>query len=134
MNPLKLQWQLRAHPLLPEAVLVQRKDLKHLKPENLQRLRGVYTDSALVLMGAEADLPWLPGQTYLGIDPGAPQLYLSTFRAPSIPVDMLQQGIFSHWGEGIYAIDPVNKQIIPLHNALTVEVDILQHVFDAALA
>jgi hypothetical protein len=61
-------------------------------------LEVVRFEGALVLIGAEAELPWVEGVLYLGIDPRAPGLLVPTHRAPTVPIDLLARALIAGRG------------------------------------
>lgn len=86
----------RVKPLAPCAALglgpaalalVER--LLQLAPEQLERLRGVASPDAVVVLGLGDDLPWSEGIVYLGQEPEAPELLLPCVVAPSVPAPLL---------------------------------------------
>ena len=62
----------------------------------LESLRGVVADGTLLLLGASDCLPWVDGATYLGCDPEAPFLLLSTRHRPNVPVDAFERALLRH--------------------------------------
>jgi hypothetical protein len=86
----------RVKPLAPCAALglgaaalalVER--LLQLEPEQLERLRGVASPDAVVVLGQGDDLPWCEGIAYLGQQSEAPELLLPCAVAPSVPAPLL---------------------------------------------
>ena len=94
------EWRARATPLAPaamaavgEAARVLGGRLLHRDDEALGRLEGVCGEHLLLLIGAEADLPWVDGVTYLGRDPAAPALLLPTAIEPSVHPRLLERAL-----------------------------------------
>src|SRR5687767_9313735 len=93
---LSLEWRKRAEPLAPCAALGLGAAASRLlarlllaDDEQLGRLRGVGSGGLIVLLGAEADLPWVDGIRYFGRDAAAPDLLLPTRYEPTVPVPLL---------------------------------------------
>jgi hypothetical protein len=63
---------------------------------SLSRLSGVRGPGLLLVMGREADLPWIDGIVYLGKDPGAPSLLLPSALEPDVPPPLLERAILAH--------------------------------------
>ena len=95
-----VSWVPREVPLPPRAAtatgaalgrLVER--LRLLPEDRLARLEAVAGDDLLVVLGAEADLPWVDGLVYLGRSDQAPSLLLPTAVEPSIPEPVFERAL-----------------------------------------
>lgn len=102
-----LRWQPREVPLVPLGAwasgparvrLLQR--LLSAADEQLVRLQGVASASVLVILGAEADLPWVDGLTYLGREDAAPSLLLPTALRPDVAAGLLEAAVLRRLGPG----------------------------------
>lgn len=105
----KLDWQLRARPLAPRALLalgpqhgaLLRATLQALHDTRRVRLDTVMGPAASILvLGAEADLPWYDGAEWLGVEAQAPLLLLPTLYDPGVPPDLLQRACARHAPDG----------------------------------
>lgn len=94
--PPPLVWSPREPPLAPVAVTAPRHRAAALAAAAVARaragadLRAVAAAGRVVVVGAEPDLPWCEGVTYLGRDGG---LLLPTATAPSVPADVLRAAV-----------------------------------------
>jgi hypothetical protein len=61
----------------------------------LARLSGVRGPGLLLVLGREADLPWIDGIVYLGKDPAAPSLLLPSALEPDVPPALLERAILA---------------------------------------
>ena len=118
---LRLEWQERAHPLTAAAAWVPRAGV----PELLGRvaeLRGLGTPAGLVLLGPEAELPWVEGIRYFGVDSAAPNLLLPTTRAPVFAVELVERAVRRAFaGAGPWLVDDSQRRVIPLDRAGRIE-------------
>jgi hypothetical protein len=87
------------------------------------RLAGVRAldGSHLVISGPEECLPWIDGARYLGIDPDAPRLRLSTTHAPSLrdgtplAASLLERALIARLGvEARGPLVVIRGRVIPL--------------------
>lgn len=97
---ISVAWVPRPAPLAPRAVAavgdVARalgRRLAQLDDASLGRLAVVASATLLLVLGEQADLPWIDGVTYLGRDDSAPELLLPTALAPSVPPAVLEAAI-----------------------------------------
>ena len=63
--------------------------------EALARLSGVAGRGVLLVTGASDELPWCDGAVYLGRDPDAPGLLLSTTSRPSVHAGLLERALLA---------------------------------------
>lgn len=75
------------------------------------RLRGVGGGGFVVVFGAADDLPWVPGVTWLGVDPDGPGLYHPTRVAPDRPIDLVARAIVARAGGPAAVVD---GRLVPL--------------------
>nr|WP_255771799.1 hypothetical protein [Microbulbifer guangxiensis] len=119
-------WQERPCPLPPSGILIESDQrasammrLLALDDKLLRHLRGGYCESVLVVLGEERDLPWIPGGIYLGKEMPATHLFMPTFLAPDVPVDLLGRAITNKFGNGQFVIQPWTQQLYDLSNVIT---------------
>lgn len=99
---IEIQWQVRQNPLLPTAVAargnkskVLAKRLLEFSDETLTLFRGVAGKELLIVLGDEANLPWIDGVEYLGFDNRAPALLLPTIFEPVLPLPLIEKAILA---------------------------------------
>lgn len=121
-------WADREPPLVPCAVaasgdaahrLAQR--LLELDSSVANRLYGVAGPTTLLVIGEEANLPWVDGVSYLGRDPAAPGLLLPTHIEPLVPTaNLLERALRKHFAKLAppLAVLPLTMTIISCHGAL----------------
>lgn len=97
---ISILWKPRFAPLSPVAVAARGAAGRALAdrllmrdPDATTRLEGVTWRDLILLVGAEADLPWSDGAIYLGRDPAAPELLLPTALLPSVPLPLLERAL-----------------------------------------
>ncbi len=108
MSTFTIGWRARTTVLEPRAVAavgsVARALIAQLASAPRAGLTGVASRDVAVILGERAQLPWLDGVEYLGLDPRAPRLLLPTtdepvLRAGSLdvpaPLDVLEQRLAS---------------------------------------
>ncbi|HLV20947.1 MAG TPA: hypothetical protein VKZ49_08700 [Polyangiaceae bacterium] len=95
-----LRWRARYPALAPVAALAAGaaaaallRRLLDLDEARRGRLRGVRFPGAVLILAAEADLPWVDGIRYFGRDPAAPSLLLPTALEPDVPVALLERAV-----------------------------------------
>lgn len=130
MNAGSVTWSDREPPLVPCAVAAQGDVARHLARRLLElddaslgRLSGVAGKTSLVLLGDEANLPWVDGVLYLGRDPVAPFLLLPTRFAPVFPdANLLERAIRKHFAKLLppLAVVPDTLTVISCDKALPV--------------
>ena len=121
-------WSDREPPLIACAVaawanVAQRLAHRLLELDDvaLGRLAGVSGKNTLVLLGDEADLPWVDGVLYLGRDPDAPSLLLPTRMQPAVPsADVLERAVKNNFANipPPIAVLPETRTVISCHQAL----------------
>jgi len=128
-----IAWHLRSEPLAPVGVAGSGEVARRLGEAALRRddaalasLRAVAGDGLLVILGQESALPWVDGALYLGNDPRAPSLLLSTLRAPSVPLELFQTAAQRKLG-GADAIAVIAEHglLVPLASARPIARDLL---------
>ena len=130
----------RERPLAPCALHAEGDALQRLlqallaaPAQRLRGLRGVRAARGVVLLGAETDLPWADGVTYLGRDPRAPSLLLPTYLEPDVPVDLLERRITATQATPI-AVLPHLRLLLGLGRASALDRDALARLHVAAAA
>jgi hypothetical protein len=68
-----------------------------LDESHRERLTASVANAMLIVGGDAADLPWIDGILYLGVDAEAPELLLPTTSCPSVPVDLFARAITSRF-------------------------------------
>ncbi|RKH55144.1 bpX5 domain-containing protein [Corallococcus llansteffanensis] len=118
---LPVRWRPRAAPLEPVAVagvgavaraLGQRALLAD--DATLAAWSGAAGPDVLVLLGAEASLPWVEGVVYLGRDPLAPALLLPCALEPEVAVSLLERALLAGQGDSPLAVLPASGQLVPV--------------------
>ncbi|WP_022951102.1 hypothetical protein [Leucothrix mucor] len=92
--------------------------LASFTPEQKARLKLAHGSDVAVLLGANQDLPWIPGALYLGQASGVTNLYLPTTLSPSLPIALIASAVATLFGTGQYAIDPKHHQCFNISAAL----------------
>jgi hypothetical protein len=89
----------------------------------MARLSGVAGRGLLVLLGAEADLPWVDGVRYLGRDPEAPALLLPTALALTAPLLLVERALLGAAKDAAppYAVLLEPLRLVPLGGARSLE-------------
>lgn len=101
MSNLPITWTPRLAPLPPVGAVAQgsvalalANRLLRYTDEQLALLSGVQSNGLLIVLSEDsALLPWVDGVVYLGRDPAAPALLLSTTHAPSVPLPLLERAL-----------------------------------------
>lgn len=118
---IKVEWRPRPEPLAPRAVVgfgpVAARLVARLLAdvEALPGLEGLSGDALILVLGPSERLPWVDGVRYYGRDPAAPELYLPTTLAPTVPVEIYARTIE---GPRPLLIEPREGRAFPLGGAL----------------
>ena len=122
---LPIVWSRREPPLPPRGLLARGPAAGALvrrllagDDATLARLEGVAGADLVCVRGAAADLPWVDGATYLGIDAHAPGLLLPTTLAPGVPVDVLLRALAVRTKPPLALVPGL---VVPLAGARTLE-------------
>jgi MoxR-vWA-beta-propeller ternary system domain bpX5 len=128
MNSGFVTWAEREPPLVPCAVAATGDVARRLAARLLEldravsnRLFGVAGQTTLVVLGEEADLPWVDGVSYLGQDPTAPGLLLPTHVEPIVPAaNLLERALRKRFVELAppLAVLPATLTIVSCQHAL----------------
>lgn len=99
-------WRARAAPLAPAAVAAEGAAAKRLalrvlarSDEALAKLAGVAGPGVLLFTGANAELPWVDGAIYLGVERDAPGLLLPCNREADVPAALLEKALTRRAGD-----------------------------------
>jgi hypothetical protein len=102
---IEIRWRPRALPLRPLGALALGDRSRALASrlladgdERLERLRGAAGVGVLLVLGSEADLPWIDGIRYLGRDDRAPLLLLPCEQEPDAPLAIVQAALLRRLG------------------------------------
>lgn len=117
---LKIIWRNRFDALAPSAVIAFDAAAKKLKEklvalddEKLDLMQGVFAENLLFIAGAEENLPWTDGVSYLGKDALAPQIFLPTNRRPDVPLDLFEKKLLQNFAaQKPFAV--LENKIIPI--------------------
>ncbi|MCK6546889.1 hypothetical protein L6R52_13655 [Myxococcota bacterium] len=128
--PIAITWTAREPPLVATGVFARGRSASQLadrlltrSDDALARLRGVAGPGVLVVLGDTDALPWADGVTYLGRDPGAPDLVLPTALAPSAPAPLFERALARELdAHGTIAVVPSSAGlvVVPIAAARTV--------------
>ena len=122
-----MTWRPRFTPLVPVGVAARGSGATRLAhrllhdPDSLSHYRAVGGPGLLVILGEEAQLPWVDGVVYLGHDSQSPSLLFPTNLEPSVPPALLERSlaaVHDHTGPVALLLDP--PSIIPLSEARTI--------------
>ena len=118
-------WTPSPHPLAASGLLIYAREFPLLKdklntftPEQKVRVKLAHDKNVIVLLGEDADLPWIPGALYLGQVTGVTHLYLPTTLSPSLPIPLVASAVSTLFGNGQYVIDPKHHQCFDVSAAL----------------
>lgn len=135
----------RAHPLTPCAALALGPStrafmarLLQLPEEQLLRLRGVAGNDFLLVLGAAEDLPWSDGLSYLGREPGTPELLLPCAETSNVPPALVLRALMERFkGEHLrapFAVSFAPALVVPVADAQQLSQSLLGHWQNGALA
>lgn len=116
-----MAWQTRATALAPAGMVTS----AALAPALLARLRTctasqllalsvVATRDLVVLLGANAALPWVDGARYCAPHPQAPNLWTPTHLEPALPADLVQTNLIERAGSSPVLLWPAPELLLPL--------------------
>jgi hypothetical protein len=95
-----LTWRRREPPLAPRGLYARGAAAERLvrrllaaDDATLARLEGVAGADLVCVRGAAAELPWVDGVEYLGVDAHAPGLLLPTRLVPDAPVELVRRAL-----------------------------------------
>ena len=90
------------------------------EPDSLSHYKAVGAPGLLIILGAEARLPWVDGVVYLGHDSQSHSLLSPTNLEPSVPAALLERSlaaVHNLTGPCALLLDP--PSVIPLAEART---------------
>ena len=113
-------WVRRPSPLEPIAVTgrgsVATRLAARILAHGIGDLRGFAAEDTLFVTGA--DLPWVDGVTYLGVDPVASALWTPTLLGPSHHPALVLRAIQTQLGlDGAVAVLPAAGVVLPVSRA-----------------
>lgn len=111
-----------------EAARILHARLAQLPPETQARLLATASRDVLVVTGAPADLPWVPGIAYATACVEARTLWRPTVLQPDVPADLL-----AHSLQRLHAREPVllwpdPAAVVPLDRQLRVTPQLLERI------
>lgn len=132
---LSWNWQPRAEPVVARAAVawgnVARRlhaRLQQLPAPQAARLQATANAQVLLVLGEEADLPWIEGLQYAAPDPEAPQLWLPTHYQPDVSPALLAQALLARCSSTPLLLWHQPKALIPLHRQLPVSAQHLARI------
>lgn len=140
---LPLRWQVREPPLpataaaaTGRAAVVLARHLLSRPGDSFSLLSGIASADLLLVIGPTAALPWVDGVQYLGRDPDAPALLLSTTLRPAVPLPLVERAVMLR-RRGAPAptavlLDP--PLLVPLEAARTLDPAVLRRWLEARAA
>lgn len=104
--------------------------LAQLPPEVQGRLFVCVSRDVLVVAGAAADLPWVPGIAYATRSADAPTLWRPTVLQPDAPADLLARALRRFHARGSLLLWPEPAAVIPLDRQYRVSKELLKRIED----
>jgi hypothetical protein len=133
-----LRWIPRREPLAAAAVAARGHEATALARRilerddaSLARLRGVAGIEWIVVVGPEAELPWVDGVVVLGVDPRARSLFIPTTLDAELPIGLVERALLlrassasdAERGAPPLAVLPDGQTIVPLSEARALDRD-----------
>lgn len=135
MNPsgsLSWRWRVDPSPPEPRAAVAWHAASRSLHsrleqlPEDVQkRLYATASRDVLVVTGAAADLPWVPGVAYATTSADAPTLWRPTLMRPDAPHDLISRALHQLHARQPLLLWPEPEAVIPLDRLLGVTPQLL---------
>jgi len=107
---------------LAAAAVVAAAEVRHALLRSLARrdeptlaaLSYVAAEDHLLIVGAEALLPWADGAVYLGCEPATPGLLVPTSSAPNVPLGLFERALRRQTGiaAGLLAVVAHSRTVI----------------------
>ena len=132
-----LQWQWRVDPAPPEAraavawhgaAQALHARLMQLPAAVQARLYATASRDVLIVCGALADLPWVPGIAYAGSCREAPALWRPTLLQPTVPADLLERALEQLHRRRPLLLWPEPAAVVPLDRQLAVTPQLLERI------
>ena len=134
-DSLTWQWQADPSPPEPRAAVAWHAASRSLHgrleqlPENVQkRLYATASRDVLVVTGAAADLPWVPGVAYAAALTEAPTLWRPTLLRPDAPHDLLSRALQQRYARQPLLLWPEPEAVIPLDRLLALTPRVLARI------
>lgn len=130
-------WKWRADPSPPEpcgavawheAARRLHARLTQLPPSMQARLLVSVSRDVLVVTGAAAELPWVPGIAYATRSADAPSLWRPTVLQPDVPADLLARSLRRFHARGPLLLWPEPAAVIPLDRQYRVSTELLERI------
>ena len=99
-----------------------------LPPSTQERLLVSASRDVLVVTGAAADLPWVPGIAYATRCVEAPTLWRPTVLKPDVPADLLIRSLWRAHAREPLLLWPDPAAVIPLDRQLRVTPQLLERI------
>lgn len=128
-------WRADPSPLEPQGAVAWHEAarslharLAQLPPSTQARLLASASGDVLVVTGASADLPWVPGIAYATPCPEAPTLWRPTVLRPDVPADLLARSLQRFYAREPLLLWPDPATVIPLDRQLRVAPKLLERI------
>ena len=92
------------------------------------RLYATASRDVLIVSGALADLPWVPGVAYASSCREAPALWRPTLLRPTVPADLLERALRQLHHRQPLLVWPEPAAVLPLDRQLTVTPQLLERI------
>ena len=102
--------------------------LAQLSPAHQARLLACASRDVLVVTGAAADLPWVPGIAYAIRCADAPTLWRPTLLQPEVPADLMSRSLQRLHGREPLLLWPEPATVVPLDRQLRVTAELLARI------
>ena len=102
--------------------------LAQLPPSTQARLLATASRDVLVVTGAPADLPWVPGIAYAARCAEAPTLWRPTVLQPDVPADLLARSLQRLHPREPMLLWPDPAAVVPLDRQLRVTPQLLERI------
>ncbi len=96
--------------------------------EQQARFRITASLDAVMLIGAENELPWVANAGYAAPHPDAPEIWLPTLWQPDVPGDLLARALVREFQRQPLLLWRSPAVVMPLDRALPVSVAVLARV------
>jgi hypothetical protein len=128
-------WRADPSPLEPSGAVAWHEAARTLHARLVQlprstqaRLLASASGDVLVVTGAAADLPWVPGIAYATRCADAPTLWRPTVLKPDVPEDLLARSLQRAYAREPLLLWPDPAVVIPLDRQLCVTPKLLEHI------
>jgi hypothetical protein len=128
-------WRADPSPLEPDGAVAWHEvarslhaRLAQLPPSTQARLQASASRDVLIVTGAAADLPWVPGIAYATRCTEAPTLWRPTVLKPDVPADLLARSLQRAYTREPLLLWPDPAAVIPLDRQLRVTPGLLERI------